>query len=106
MFAPLVAQANGGVPAAERTASQESVMNRRKWLWAVLLALPAAVGGLAYATATRTGGYVCPLTGEALPCEKCCPLPEKQQASEEPYICPVTGEELTCPNCCPLNQQK
>ena len=22
------------------------------------------------------------------------------------YICPLTGEELPCPNCCPLNQKK
>jgi hypothetical protein len=21
------------------------------------------------------------------------------------FICPITGEQLPCPNCCPLNQQ-
>ena len=49
----------------------------RKWLWAALLALPLAVGGgLVYAKShqARTGGFVCPLTGEELPCPNCCPL--------------------------------
>jgi hypothetical protein len=27
------------------------------------------------------------------------------QAQAESYICPLTGEELPCPTCCPLNQQ-
>jgi uncharacterized membrane protein len=83
-------------------------MNRRKWLWTALLALPLAVaGGLVYANAqART--YTCPLTGEQLPCEKCCPL---NQAKAEPtkeasYTCPLTGEQLPCEKCCPLNQQK
>jgi hypothetical protein len=74
----------------------------RKWLWATLLAVPVAVGGsLLYANA-RAGGFVCPLTGEVLPCAKCCPL--NQQAQEPSYTCPLTGEELPCPKCCPLNQ--
>jgi hypothetical protein len=54
----------------------------RKWVWAALLALPLGVAGLVYAnTQWKTGeppqasdGYVCPLTGEELPCPKCCPL--------------------------------
>ena len=55
----------------------------KKWLWAALVGLPVAVGGLAFAsshrgTANQTkqneGGYVCPLTGEVLPCPNCCPL--------------------------------
>ena len=80
-------------------------MNRRKWLWAVVLALPLAVaGGWVYANA-QAQAYICPLTGEQLPCEKCCPLNQKQ-AQEQPYTCPITGEELPCPNCCPLNQGK
>jgi len=78
-------------------------MSRRKWLWATLLAVPLAVGGgLLYAKA-RAGGFVCPLMGEVLPCEKCCPL-NGRPAQQEPYTCPMTGEELPCPNCCPLNQ--
>ena len=95
-------------------------MNRRKWLWAALVAVPAVVaGGLAYANAQKARAYTCPITGEELPCPKCCPLNgEKGQAAseakvEEPnataegdYICPITGEKLGCPNCCPLNKAK
>jgi hypothetical protein len=49
----------------------------RKWIWATLLALPLAVaGGLVYAKSHQTskGGFVCPITGEELPCPNCCPL--------------------------------
>lgn len=56
----------------------------RKWIYAALAAVPLAVaGGLVYA---NTQGKV--------------NLP--QQAGG--YVCPITGEELPCPNCCPLNQ--
>jgi hypothetical protein len=60
-----------------------------KWLWVGLTALPLAVaGGLFYANANgkqndqakqevTSGGYVCPITGEELPCPKCCPLNQK-----------------------------
>ena len=75
-------------------------MTRRKWLWTLLLALPIAVaGGLVHANSQRQG-YTCPLTGEQLPCEKCCPL------NEGAFTCPVTGEELPCPQCCPSNEQQ
>ena len=90
---------------ADANSSEERAMNRRKWLWAALLAVPVAVGGgLAYAK-SQARPYTCPITGEQLPCEKCCPLNQKQQAKDEPYTCPVTGEELPCPDCCPLNQK-
>ena len=79
-------------------------MNRRKWLWAILLALPTTVAGVLFAN-SQTRPYTCPLTGEQLPCEKCCPL-NKQQDQKVGYTCPVTGEQLPCENCCPLNQQK
>ena len=80
-------------------------MNRRKWLWATLLALPLAIGGgLLYANA-QARGYTCPITGGQLPCEQCCPLNEGQrQAQQQSYTCPVTGEELPCEQCCPLHQ--
>ncbi len=97
-------------------------MNRRKWLWAALVAVPAAVGGIAYASTAGTAkarGYTCPVTGEELPCERCCPLngetgqaatgakaEEPKAAAEGDYICPITGEKLGCPNCCPLNGAK
>lgn len=60
----------------------------RMWMWAVLLIVPLAVaGGLVYAKSIGQGaeaqradalGYVCPLTGEELRCEKCCPLNQGQ----------------------------
>jgi hypothetical protein len=51
----------------------------RKWIWAALLTVPlAAAGGfgLVYANSHKdnSGGYVCPITGEELPCPNCCPL--------------------------------
>ena len=84
-------------------------MNRRSMLWAALLGLPLAIaGGLAYAKSSQADGYTCPLTGEQLPCSKCCPLnnTDKQTPKAEGFICPVTGEVLACEKCCPLNQQK
>jgi hypothetical protein len=81
----------------------------RKWIWAALVAAPlAAAGGfgLVYAN-SQAQSYTCPLTGEQLPCPKCCPLNEsKQQAQEQTFTCPVTGEELPCEKCCPLNEGK
>jgi hypothetical protein len=94
-------------------------MNRRKWLWAAVLAVPAVViGGLAYANAQKAKPYTCPITGEELPCPKCCPLnnetgqaaPEAKTGQQNPnageYVCPFTGEKLSCPNSCPLNKAK
>ncbi len=80
-------------------------MHRRKWLWAAVVALPLAVaGGLVYANVQARSSYICPLTGERLPCPDCCPLNQaKQQAQEQSYTCPITGEQLPCPLCCPLN---
>jgi hypothetical protein len=54
----------------------------RKWVYAALAALPLAIaGGLGYANTQgkvnepqHAGGYVCPITGEELPCRNCCPL--------------------------------
>jgi hypothetical protein len=58
-----------------------SNMSKKKWLLSALLALPLAAAGLAYGQALVRGdhaqknaGYVCPLTGEELPCPNCCPL--------------------------------
>ncbi|MFH1303674.1 MAG: hypothetical protein ABIK07_21670 [Planctomycetota bacterium] len=54
---------------------------RKNWIWASLLALPLAVGGWVYAgvqtnpdSPNNEAGFVCPVTGEELPCPKCCPL--------------------------------
>lgn len=51
----------------------------RKWIWALLAALPLTLGGLLYASS------------------------QARPASEEGFVCPLTGEELPCSNCCPLN---
>ena len=84
--------------------SEEVIMNRRKWLWAAVL--PLAVAGAVYAN-SQAQSYTCSLTGEKLPCPKCCPLNQSnQQAHEQSYTCPITGDELPCEKCCPLNQSK
>ena len=60
----------------------------RKLLYAALAVLPvAALGGLAYAGVKGQTG-------------------NPEQAGAGAYVCPLTGEELPCPNCCPLNQGK
>lgn len=32
--------------------------------------------------------------------------PQAAIAAEQGYVCPVTGEELPCPKCCVLNRDK
>ena len=84
-------------------------MSRRNLLWVALLGLPlAVVGGLAYANNSQARTFTCPLTGEELPCSKCCPLDgtDKQTQKAEGFTCPVTGEQLPCEKCCPLNGAK
>ena len=62
----------------------------RRLLLAAAATLPLAVaGGLLYAKALT------PVNGKPEP------------AAEAPgYVCPITGEELPCPNCCPLNDSQ
>lgn len=62
-------------------------MTRRKLLWATLLALPLAVAGVVYGQALTLGQH-------------------QVSTQTEGYICPVTGEELPCPLCCPYSGQK
>lgn len=88
-------------------------MSRRNLLWAVLAAVGAVGGSLAIAGTQRDKGYTCPVTGEQLPCEKCCPLkgtdtlaPETKTKADAGYVCPLSGETLNCPKCCPLNQKQ
>lgn len=55
----------------------------RKWIWATLVAVSLAVAGgvgLVYANSQQANaeGFVCPITGEELPCPKCCPLNQGQ----------------------------
>jgi hypothetical protein len=54
---------------------ETNIMRRRTWLWTALLALPLALAGVVFANA-KARSYTCPLTGEELPCPKCCPLNE------------------------------
>ena len=59
----------------------------RKTVWATLVALSlAVVSGLVYANKHE-------------------PADKPEQAATS-YVCPLTGEELPCPNCCPLNGSK
>ena len=65
-------------------------MDRRKFGTVLLGAAPLViVGGLVLASAP-TGG------AKAQAEQSCC----------AGYICPATGEELPCENCCPLNAEK
>ena len=59
-------------------------MDSRLLLGAALMALPLVAGGIVLANQSlvsddqtqeaREQGYICPATGEVLPCEQCCPL--------------------------------
>lgn len=55
-------------------------MRTKLWSWVALLSLPLVIGGLVYAGAqthfrfaSNSDGFVCPVTGEELPCPRCCP---------------------------------
>jgi hypothetical protein len=77
----------------------------RRLLLVLLLAVlvGTAVGLTWVRVSAANDGFVCPLTGEVLPCQKCCPLAGAQEGSS--FICPLTGEELPCPKCCPLSPE-
>jgi hypothetical protein len=50
---------------------------KRRMLWLALLALPLAAAGLTLVgadPAPAKEAYICPLTGEKLPCPECCPI--------------------------------
>ncbi len=60
-------------------------MRKRKRLLTAVLAVPLAVAGLVYGQRLVQAGqpqnsarYTCPLTGEELPCPRCCPLGERK----------------------------
>ena len=60
----------------------------RKWILTTVAAVPLAViGGLVYANAGKNADH-------------------RQPVASDGFVCPITGEELPCPNCCPLNQDK
>ncbi len=53
---------------------------KKMWWLGALLALPLAVVGL-NAAQPEPSGYICPLTGEELPCPDCCPAKGKQDVA-------------------------
>ena len=76
-------------------------MNRRKWLWTALLALPLAVVGVVYANSQQARSYVCPITGEELPCPLCCPLNDAKTAkAKDSKAVGQTEAKAECPLCC------
>ena len=50
---------------------------------------------------TLTAKTCCP-EGDCCPEDGCCSGKTQKAAA---YMCPVTGEELPCPDCCPFNQK-
>lgn len=62
-------------------------MTKERIFGAALLSLPLIVGGLVYANTQK-------------PASK-----QEQKADATGFICPATGEELPCENCCPLNNK-
>jgi uncharacterized membrane protein len=79
-------------------------MSKKRWILSALLALPLAAAGLTYGQALvradhaqKNPAYVCPLTGEELPCPNCCPLNGKQAAVHDALAAdPATGARVTC----------
>jgi uncharacterized membrane protein len=63
----------------------------------LLLVLGVVVlGGLVYAGVTVRGAraaetFICPLTGERLPCEKCCPLKARSRVVHDDGALPVAA---------------
>lgn len=60
---------------------------QKKLFRKALLVLPLGIGALAYGSMFTHGKAT------------------KPQVVESGYTCPVTGEQLPCPKCCPLNQK-
>jgi hypothetical protein len=65
---------------AHDEATTERSRRISKEIWALIVDVPVAAGGFAFANSLcaispeRTEGFVCPLTGETLSCECCCSL--------------------------------
>jgi hypothetical protein len=60
----------------------------KRWVAVPLVALPLVIGGFVYAASQSTRDKA------------------GQEVSQKGYVCPVTGENLPCPECCPLNESK
>ncbi len=69
----------------------------------LLTVLPLLVlGGLVYAGAhlralRHAGAFICPLTGQELPCPKCCPLNRRSLKTASDGVRPTTGTRLIRP---------
>lgn len=61
----------------------------KKAVAATLVVLPLVLGGLVAASVSFQAGENRP-----------------SQAPAQGFICPVTGEELPCPACCVLNERR
>lgn len=59
----------------------------RKWIILSFSFVALLVGGLAYGFTSVAGASS-----------------EEAEKTEASFVCPVTGEDLPCPNCCPLNR--
>lgn len=53
---------------------------KKTWMWIAVLGLPLAAAGAVWGSSIvkadrpqKDAGFVCPLTGEKLPCPNCCP---------------------------------
>ncbi len=73
----------------------------RKRRSVLLTVLPLLVlGGLVYAGAhlqasRHAGTFICPLTGQELPCPRCCPLNNQSQVMHDGHSRPAAGVGLT-----------
>ncbi len=62
----------------------------RNWLVLGLLVMSLGVGGSFIYAIHRSGtpqlansaGFICPLTGQELPCQRCCPLNQRKSNQE------------------------
>ena len=89
-------QAAGALPAECANGFYGRRRMPRRLVSATLVAVPLAIGGFVLA-----GSRAEPA---AEPAQKASPVVQVQ-AEERGYVCPVTGDELPCPKCCPLNQE-
>lgn len=59
-------------------------MKKPKWIVFAVALCVTGLAGVAYAskhtsTTPTKAGYICPVTGEELPCPECCPYKDKSK---------------------------
>ena len=62
----------------------------KKLMWGMMAVLPLGLSGLLAASVANNATS----TDDNL-----------RAGAETAYVCPLTGEELPCPKCCPLNKE-